>query len=114
MSTPLRWAVSVVVSAFALLILIALLLPPYGDYTPRAKMSEVILGTSDARTQVEEFYAKHKRLPRDAAEAGVDGQGSGGKIHSLSYDGPAGELRAVVQNVPEANGKVLKMTAKQL
>ena len=88
-------------------------LPSYSDYTPRDKISEVLLGMSSNRTQIEQFYSKHKRLPRDAAEAGLDLRG-GGKIRSLSYDGSTGELRAVIQNVPEANGKVLRLRAHEI
>ena len=41
----------------------AMLVPAYGDYTPRAKVSEAILAAGSIRTEVTEFYDEHSRLP---------------------------------------------------
>ena len=38
--------------------------PMYGDYTPRAKLSEAILTASATRTELTEFFEKERRLPR--------------------------------------------------
>lgn len=46
----------------------AMSIPAYGDYTPRAKISEAILAASGTRNAVIEFHAEHRRLP-DANEA---------------------------------------------
>jgi YD repeat-containing protein len=40
-----------------------MLVPAYGDYTPRAKVSEAILAAGSIRMQVTEFYDEHRRLP---------------------------------------------------
>ena len=43
----------------------AMTIPAYGDYTPRAKVSEAVLAASAARTGIIEFHAEHRRLPAE-------------------------------------------------
>jgi type IV pilus assembly protein PilA len=97
-------------------ILAAIAIPSYSDYTPRARISEVILAMSDGRTAISEFFANNKRLPKDAAEAGWPDpkqlQSVSKYVRELSYDVKAGELRAVVQNHPQADGKTMRMKAE--
>ena len=50
-------------------VIAAMMIPAYGGYAPRAKISEAILAASATRTQVGEFYAENRRLPQ-ASEAG--------------------------------------------
>jgi hypothetical protein len=99
-----------VLAALVIAAIVWFLFPPYADYTPKAKVAEVLLGTSVAREQVSEFYKKHNRLPRNAAEANISLE-SAGKIRAMTYDGEKGELRAVIQNIPEVNGKTLILSA---
>lgn len=84
--------------------------PQYGDYTPGAKIAEVLLATHRAREQIADFHQKHKRFPPDASEVDLS-VSSSGKIREMTYDGTKGELRAVIQNIPEVNGKTLILTA---
>jgi len=44
----------------------------YQVFVVKKFISEPILAGSAARSEITDFYKKHKRLPRDAAEAGVD------------------------------------------
>ena len=53
-------------------ILAAVALPAYQDYTTRAKVSEVILAGSSARTAVSEAYAQFNSMSRSAASMGVE------------------------------------------
>jgi len=99
-----------VLAALVIAAIVWFLFPPYADYTPKAKVAEVLLGTSVAREQVNEFYKKHNRLPRNAAEANISLE-SAGKIRAMTYDGEKGELRAVIQDIPEVNGKTLILSA---
>jgi len=46
-------------------LVIAMLLPAYGDYTPRAKVSEAILSSSSIRNEITEFYREQRRLPNE-------------------------------------------------
>jgi len=110
----LKWAAWLAVIGLALLALLAWLLPPYADYTPRAKISEVLLVMLSTKSQVAEFHLKHGRLPRDAAEASLNTASPSRWVQALSYDGPSGELRAVVQGIPGAEGKVLRLRAQQI
>lgn len=107
--------VSIAIVVAILGILAAIAIPGYSDYTPRARISEVILAMSDGRTAVSEFFEQHKRLPKDAAEAGwpdpKQSQPVSKYVRDLSYDTKAGELRAVIQNHPQAEGKTMRLKA---
>ena len=102
------WSVPAVL---ILAMIVWFLIPPYADYTPKAKVAEVLVTTSVAREQIVEFYRKHNRLPRDAAEANIS-LGSIGKIREMTYDGEKGELRAVIQDIPEVNGRTMVLKAE--
>ena len=68
--------------------------PMYGDYTPRAKVSEAVLSASQMRTEIGEFFEKERRLPR-AEEAGRFRAGPSSKyVQSIVYE-PA-EKRIIV------------------
>jgi uncharacterized membrane protein YhaH (DUF805 family)/Tfp pilus assembly protein PilE len=49
-------------------ILAAVAIPAYGDYTHRARISEVILSASPWRTAIDEYYAETRKLPASAAD----------------------------------------------
>jgi type IV pilus assembly protein PilA len=64
-------------------ILAAVALPAYQDYTTRAKVSEVILAASSAKTSVSEGAANLSQMP-DAASANIASQASK-YVASVSY-----------------------------
>lgn len=53
-------------------ILAAVALPAYQDYTIRAKVSEVVVIASAARTNVAEFYISQGSMPANTNEAGIN------------------------------------------
>ena len=55
----------IVVAIIGVLALLAL--PAYQNYTVRAKLSEVLLATSNLKTPVAEFYQSRKRMPANAS-----------------------------------------------
>jgi type IV pilus assembly protein PilA len=64
-------------------ILAAVALPAYQDYTTRAKVSEVILAASSAKTSISEAAATFTRMP-DQASANIASQSSK-YVTSVSY-----------------------------
>ncbi|WP_372778775.1 pilin [Litorivivens sp.] len=52
-------------------ILAAVALPAYQDYTIRAKVSEVVVIASAARTNVAEYYLSQGSMPANTNEAGI-------------------------------------------
>ena len=57
-------------------ILAAIALPAYQDYMVRAKVSEVVLAASSARTAVSETFSQKSTLNLDVASMGVQTQSS--------------------------------------
>jgi type IV pilus assembly protein PilA len=57
-------------------ILAAVALPAYQDYTVRAKVTEVILAASSAKTGLSEFVQVNGGLPTTAASANISPQSS--------------------------------------
>jgi len=53
-------------------ILAAVAIPAYQDYTIRAKVSEVLVIASAARTSVAEFYISTGSMPATTADAGIN------------------------------------------
>ena len=66
-------------------ILAAVALPAYQDYMVRAKVSEVILAGSSARTAVSEAYSQFGTMSKGAASMGVLDQQST-YVASVSYN----------------------------
>ena len=87
-------------------------MPKQGEYLSRHKVAEAMLSFSSARGQVDAFYAKHKRLPVDAAEADLAwALGAYGRVREMRYR--EGELTAVITNVaPELDGKSIHLKAR--
>lgn len=113
-SRLVRALVSIAFVVAILGILAAIAIPSYSDYTPRAKLSEVILALSGGRTSVAEFFEQHKRLPKDAAEAGLPWPMANVSkyVRQLAYDGRSGELSAVVQGITsDMEGKTIRLKA---
>ena len=67
-------------------ILAAVALPAYQDYMVRAKISEVILAGSSARTAVSEAYTNMATMNKSAASMGVLPQSSA-YVASVTYSG---------------------------
>ncbi len=57
-------------------ILAAVALPAYQDYTTRAKVSEVVLAASSARTAIAEYVAASGAFPSSASAASIATQSS--------------------------------------
>lgn len=57
-------------------ILAAVALPAYQDYTVRAKISEVILAASSAKSAVSEAYAQFSKMATGKASMGIQDQTS--------------------------------------
>jgi type IV pilus assembly protein PilA len=93
-------------------ILYFLVFPPYADYGPRAKLAEVVLGMSPTRSLLEDFYARHQRLPKDAAEARLPLDPVSKYIRNMAYDAVRGEVRSVVKQIPGFEGKTLVLRAR--
>ena len=66
-------------------ILAAVALPAYQDYTIRAKMSEVIVRGSEAKTSVAEWFASKGDFPSADASAPFT-TGPAGKVRSATWD----------------------------
>jgi type IV pilus assembly protein PilA len=64
-------------------ILAAVALPAYQDYTIRAKLSEVIVRGSEAKTSVTEYYAAKSTFPSAASEP--FNTGAAGKVASVDW-----------------------------
>ncbi len=60
--------VYVVPVIFVIGILAAVSIPSFGDYTERARISEVILSASPWRTAIDEYYAETRKLPSSTAD----------------------------------------------
>lgn len=87
-------------------ILAAVALPAYQDYTVRAKVSEVLLAASSAKTAVSEAAATNSALP---GAASVDVQSQSSKyVASVSWDGS--KITAAAQGDANINGKNITLT----
>jgi type IV pilus assembly protein PilA len=83
-------------------ILAAVALPAYQDYTVRAKISEVILAGSSARTAVAEAYSQFNTMQKSAASMGVQTQSSK-YVASVSYTSTAPDVGDVVVTTVSTN-----------
>lgn len=91
-------------------ILAAVALPAYQDYTTRAKVSEVVLAISAARTSLAETAATLGEMPEDASFA-VDDQNSQ-YVQQVVYnqvDQSTGVVTATAQGDTRITGKTLSM-----
>jgi type IV pilus assembly protein PilA len=71
-------------------ILAAVALPAYQDYTTRAKVSEVVLAASGARTAIAEYVAASGAFPLDASAASIATQSSK-YVSAIVYTGSASQ-----------------------
>jgi len=72
--------------ALSMLLLVLLVRASYGDFSPRAKISEAILAGSRIRTEVTEFHEQHGRLPGAAEAAKLDTTVVSKYVESISWD----------------------------
>ena len=92
-------------------ILAAVALPAYQDYTTRAKVSEVVLAASSARTAVSEAAQTIGTMPL-AASVSIDSQSSK-YVASVGYtqtSNSVGVITAQAQGDPRIDTKVLELT----
>jgi len=88
-------------------ILAAVALPAYRDYTIRAKVSEVMLASSGARTAVSEAAATVGALPT-TAQVTIGGQ-STKYVSAIAYDG-AGVITATATGDSAIAGSTITLT----
>lgn len=91
-------------------ILAAVALPAYQDYTVRAKVSEVLLAASSAKTAVSEAAATHSQMP---AVASVDVQSQSSKyVTSVAYaqgSATAGTITAIAKGDTNIDTKTITL-----
>ena len=86
-------------------ILAAVALPAYQDYTTRAKVSEVVLAASSARTAISEYVAASGAFPSSASAGSIATQSSK-YVASLVYantSASAGVVTVTAQGAPNIN-----------
>jgi type IV pilus assembly protein PilA len=89
-------------------ILAAIALPAYQDYTNRAKVSELLVSTSAARTGVAEFASANNALPPAAYT--IETQESN-YVASVAWDGTTITATARNFNVTEIDGETITLDA---
>ena len=87
-------------------ILAAVALPAYQDYTVRAKVSEVMLAASSAKTAVAEAASTLSGMP-SVASAGVQSQSSR-YVSSVTWDG-TNTITALAQGDANITGSTITM-----
>ena len=88
-------------------ILAAVALPAYQDYTTRAKVSEVMLAASSARTNIAEYVANRNALP--GASYAIENQTSK-YVASVAWDGTKVSATAQGTNVTAVDGQTIELT----
>ena len=91
-------------------ILAAVALPAYQDYTVRAKVSEIMLAASSAKTAVAEAAAVNSAMP---AAASVDVQTQASKyVSAVAYaiSGTTGTITATAAGDTNITGSTITMT----
>lgn len=91
-------------------ILAAVALPAYQDYTTRAKVSEVVLAASSARTSLAEAYAANSTFPNTLSEAGLSTQSSK-YVSGITYAGDSTKATITVtaQGDTKISGRTLTL-----
>lgn len=91
-------------------ILAAVALPAYQDYTVRAKVSEIMLAASSAKTAISEAAATNSAIP---AVTSVDVQSQSSKyVASVAYAVSAGQgiITATAKGDSNIDGSTITMT----
>ena len=68
-------------------VLAAVALPAYQDYTVRAKLTAVVIGSQSARDKLASYYLSNQRIPATLSDAGVSEQLADGSQLSLDPKG---------------------------
>ncbi|MES1976734.1 MAG: pilin [Pseudomonadota bacterium] len=92
-------------------ILAAVALPAYQDYTTRAKVSEIVLAASSARTSIAEYVAASGAFPATASDAAIATQSSK-YVASLVYSNTSassGLVTVTAQGDSSINGKTVQL-----
>ena len=87
-------------------ILAAVALPAYQDYTVRAKVTEVILAASGAKTGVAEAYATFSAMPGSASFTAINQ--SSKYVGSVSWDGTV--VTAIATGDSKIAGSTITLT----
>ncbi|HBS79573.1 MAG TPA: prepilin-type cleavage/methylation domain-containing protein, partial [Pseudomonas sp.] len=88
-------------------ILAAVALPAYQDYTTRAKVSEVMLAASSARTAVAEYASTENALPPSTYE--VENQQST-YVSGVTWNGTVVTATAQGTSVSAVDGQTITLT----
>jgi len=88
-------------------ILAAVALPAYQDYTTRAKVSEVMLAASSARTAVAEYASTENALPPATYE--VENQQST-YVNGVTWNGTVVTATAQGTSVSDVDGQTITLT----
>ena len=94
-------------------ILAAVALPAYQDYTVRAKVSEVILAASSAKTAVAEYAQVNSRMPSDTSAVETQSSTFVGKVEYAPVSGSVSQgIITVTTSTKDSkiSGKTLQMT----
>jgi len=89
-------------------ILAAVALPAYQEYTVRAKVSEVMLAASSARTSVSEYVANYSALPPNASFSPEAQQSK--YVSSVAWATPV--ITATAAGEPKITGSTITLTAQ--
>jgi len=89
-------------------ILAAIALPAYQDYTTRAKVTEVILAASSARTAISEAAAMHSAMPT-ASQVTIETTTSK-YVSGLTYTSPTITATATGTGNSAVDGKTITLT----
>lgn len=73
----------------------------------RKLVFEAVARLRDPADTITAFHKKHGRLPKDAAEAGIQPDGGSLFVREIRY--AAGELTAVIRGVPRHEGKTVSL-----
>ncbi|MGS1080347.1 pilin [Pseudoxanthomonas beigongshangi] len=84
-------------------ILAAIALPAYSDYTKKAKVSEVILAASAARTAVSEYAAGTGSLPN---ASWTPEQQSSTYVSGIAWDAGTRTITATSRAIPNVTGNI--------
>ena len=102
--TTTKWIIALI-SVFAAGLLLSIMSNRFADVgVERAQIAGVLRDLAAYRDPVADFYARNKKLPRDAVEAKLPASPDNKYLREVSYDGAKGELRARITGIPEAEG----------
>jgi len=88
-------------------ILAAVALPAYQDYTVRAKVSEGLAKSAEAKTTIAEYFVARGKFPLNATEAGIDVDVNTDLVKSITmgtWDAANGGLLTIVMKHDNLGG----------